>query len=150
MCPLRGGLVDILISVYGRPNITCSTQRTQLRLESHFALLAQATHQSISSVAYIHSTLLLLQRFHPPSRLVGSVEVGPLAVDGLIFEVLPAKYSLVSLDNLPPKSKCWVTYTLAFSIVSMRLSSPSATWMTSSIKPAPILCSSSEILPRGN
>lgn len=38
------------------------------------------------------------------------------------------------------------TYTLAFTIVSTSLSSPSATWTTSSIKPAPILCSSSEIL----
>lgn len=35
------------------------------------------------------------------------------------------------------------TYTLAFSMVSMMWSSPSATWMTSSMSPAPIFCSSS-------
>jgi hypothetical protein len=38
------------------------------------------------------------------------------------------------------------TYTLLLTISSTRLCSPSATWMTSSIKPAPSLLSRSEIL----
>lgn len=39
-----------------------------------------------------------------------------------------------------------LSYTWDWSIVSTRRCSPSATWMTSSIKPAPILVSSSETL----
>lgn len=38
------------------------------------------------------------------------------------------------------------TYTLAWIILSTNSCSPSATWMTSSMRPAPIFCSSSWIL----
>lgn len=81
---------------------------------------------------------------HLPLPLHLPVEVHPLSLLRLLLEALPSGHESLAFA---PHSLCSAeTYGLDCTIVSMSFSSPSATWMTSSISPAPILFSSSSTL----
>jgi hypothetical protein len=77
-------------------------------------------------------------------------KVGPLALRGLLLQVLPPNRELVSRVELglmaESTSGMTITYALALYRMLLSLNSFSATLTTSSIRPAPILVSTSSTL----
>ena len=80
-------------------------------------------------------------------------EIVPLSGRGFVGEFFPSVYGQYVCVTSKQKAVCVLAsfrgegaYTFASIIVSMSFNSPSATWMTSSIRPPPIWFSMSNIL----